>query len=205
MEAHVGLLISSIFVENLALSFFLGMCTFLAVSKKIETAIGLGAAVIVVQGITVPVNNLINAYLLAPGALTWAGLPDVDLSFLGFISFIGVIAQMRAGPIPVKRRFWGSTPLARRHLPHPETGPDTTRYDTIERLCLLPALLLDERLPRRFGSLEGGNASFQAASKKMPCSTSPGSFLIIRGQRIQDPGVGERFPFKIRSFLAVAC
>ena len=94
MDAYAGLLIKSIFVENLALSFFLGMCTFLAVSKKVETALGLGAAVIVVQGITVPVNNLIYQYLLKPGGLTWAGLPDVDLSFLGFISYIGVIAAL---------------------------------------------------------------------------------------------------------------
>jgi Na+-transporting NADH:ubiquinone oxidoreductase subunit E len=94
MEATLSLLVKSIFVENLALAFFLGMCTFLAISKKIETAIGLGAAVIVVQVITVPTNNLIFEYLLKDGALAWAGLPDVDLSFLGFISYIGVIAAM---------------------------------------------------------------------------------------------------------------
>jgi Na+-transporting NADH:ubiquinone oxidoreductase subunit E len=94
MEAHISLFIRSIFVENLALSFFLGMCTFLAISKRIETAIGLGVAVIVVQTITVPVNNLIFQYLLKDGALAWAGLPDVDLSFLGLISYIGVIAAI---------------------------------------------------------------------------------------------------------------
>ena len=94
MAEYVSLIIRSIFVENLALSFFLGMCTFLAVSKKIETAIGLGAAVIVVQAITVPINNLIHHFLLAEGALAWAGLPEVDLSFLGFISYIGVIAAL---------------------------------------------------------------------------------------------------------------
>jgi Na+-transporting NADH:ubiquinone oxidoreductase subunit E len=94
MEAYLSLFVRSIFVENLALSFFLGMCTFLAISKRIETAIGLGAAVIVVQTITVPVNNLIFQYLLKDGALAWAGLPDVDLSFLGLISYIGVIAAM---------------------------------------------------------------------------------------------------------------
>ena len=94
MEAYLSLFVRSIFVENLALSFFLGMCTFLAISKRIETAIGLGAAVIVVQTITVPVNNLIYTYLLKDGALAWAGLPDVDLSFLGFLSYIGVIAAM---------------------------------------------------------------------------------------------------------------
>jgi Na+-transporting NADH:ubiquinone oxidoreductase subunit E len=94
MGEYAGLLIQSIFVENLALSFFLGICTFLAVSKKIETALGLGAAVIVVQGITVPVNNLLFQFLLKPGALAWAGLPDLDLSFLGFIAYIGVIAAL---------------------------------------------------------------------------------------------------------------
>ena len=94
MEAPVSLLIKAIFVENLALSFFLGMCTFLAVSKKIETAIGLGAAVIVVQTITVPTNNLLYQFVLKEGALSWLGLPEVDLSFLGLISYIGVIAAM---------------------------------------------------------------------------------------------------------------
>ena len=94
MENYLSLFVRSVFVENLALSFFLGMCTFLAISKRIETAIGLGAAVIVVQGITVPVNHLIFEYLLKDGALAWAGLPDVDLSFLKFITFIAVIAAM---------------------------------------------------------------------------------------------------------------
>lgn len=94
MEAHLSLAVKSIFVENLALGFFLGMCTFLAISKKIETAVGLGVAVLIVQGITVPVNNLIYQYLLRDGALAWAGLPDVDLSFLGLISYIGVIAAI---------------------------------------------------------------------------------------------------------------
>jgi Na+-transporting NADH:ubiquinone oxidoreductase subunit E len=94
MENYLSLFVRSVFVENLALSFFLGMCTFLAISKRIETALGLGAAVIVVQAITVPVNHLIYAWLLKDGALAWAGLPDVDLSFLGLISYIGVIAAM---------------------------------------------------------------------------------------------------------------
>lgn len=94
MEALLSLFVASIFMENLALAFFLGMCTFLAVSKKIETAIGLGAAVVVVQAITVPANNLLYQNLLKPGALSWAGLPDTDLSFLGLISYIGVIAAM---------------------------------------------------------------------------------------------------------------
>ena len=94
MEAHLSLFVTSIFMENLALAFFLGMCTFLAVSKKIETAIGLGAAVIVVQVITVPTNNLLYQYLLKDGAMGWAGLGDADLSFLGLICYIGVIAAM---------------------------------------------------------------------------------------------------------------
>jgi Na+-transporting NADH:ubiquinone oxidoreductase subunit E len=94
MEAYVNLFIKAAFVENLALAFFLGMCTFLAVSKRVETAIGLGIAVIVVQTITVPMNYLLYAYLLAPGALAWAGLPEVDLSFLGLVSYIGVIAAL---------------------------------------------------------------------------------------------------------------
>ena len=94
MDVYFNIFISSVFVENLALSFFLGMCTFLAISKQVSTSFGLGVAVIAVQGITVPVNNLIYQYLLKDGALAWAGLPDVDLSFLGLISYIGVIAAM---------------------------------------------------------------------------------------------------------------
>lgn len=94
MEAYISLFIKSVFVENLALSFFLGMCTFLAVSKKVSTAFGLGVAVIVVLGISVPVNNVIYHNILAPGALGWAGFPDADLSFLRFLTFIGVIAAL---------------------------------------------------------------------------------------------------------------
>jgi len=94
MEAYISLFVRSVFVENLALAFFLGMCTYLAVSKTVATALGLGAAVIAVQAITVPVNNLIITYLLKDGALAWAGFPDVDLSFLGLISYIGVIAAI---------------------------------------------------------------------------------------------------------------
>ncbi len=94
MEHYLSLFVKAIFIENLALSFFLGMCTFLAVSKKIETALGLGIAVILVQAITVPANNLIYQLLLKEGALAWAGMPNVDLSFLGLISYIGVIAAM---------------------------------------------------------------------------------------------------------------
>ena len=94
MEALISLAIKAIFVENLALSFFLGMCTFIAVSKKITTAIGLGISVMVVQSITVPANNLILTYLLKPGALSLAGFSEVDLTFLGLISYIGVIAAL---------------------------------------------------------------------------------------------------------------
>ena len=94
MEHYLSLFIRAIFIENMALSFFLGMCTFLAISKKVQAALGLGIAVTVVLAITVPVNNLIYTYLLADGALAWAGLPDLDLSFLGLISYIGVIAAM---------------------------------------------------------------------------------------------------------------
>lgn len=94
LEAYLSLFVRSVFVENMALAFFLGMCTFIAVSKKISTAVGLGIAVVVVLAITVPLNNLIFGYLLQEGALAWAGLPDVDLSFLGFLSYIGVIAAM---------------------------------------------------------------------------------------------------------------
>ena len=94
MEHYLSLFVRAVFVENMALQMFLGMCTFLAVSKKVETAIGLGVAVIVVQAITVPVNNLLFQYLLKDGALAWAGLPDLDLSFLGFLCYIGVIAAI---------------------------------------------------------------------------------------------------------------
>lgn len=94
MSGYPGLFIQAAFVENLALSFFLGMCMFLAVSKRVETAIGLGVAVFVVQSVTVPLNNLIYTYLLKAGALSWAGMPEADFSFLALISFIGVIAAM---------------------------------------------------------------------------------------------------------------
>lgn len=93
MEHYLSLLVKSIFIENMALAFFLGMCTFLAVSKKIPTAIGLGTAVIVVQVITVPLNNLLFQYLLKDDAILWKSLGlDVDLSFIGLIAYIGVIA-----------------------------------------------------------------------------------------------------------------
>ena len=94
METYLNLFIQAAFVENLALAFFLGMCTFLAISKRVDTAIGLGFAVIVVQVITVPVNYLIFNFLLQDGALAWAGLGEVDLSFLGLVCYIGVIAAL---------------------------------------------------------------------------------------------------------------
>lgn len=94
MEALFNLFISAVFVENLALAFFLGMCTFLAISKQIGAAFGLGVAVVAVQALTVPVNHLIYYFLLRDGALAWAGLPDVNLNFLGLIVYIGVIAAL---------------------------------------------------------------------------------------------------------------
>jgi len=94
MEVYLSLFVKAVFVENMALAFFLGMCTFLAVSKKVDTALGLGVAVVVVQTITVPINNLLYQFILKDGALSWLGLEGVDLSFLGLISYIGVIAAM---------------------------------------------------------------------------------------------------------------
>ncbi len=94
MEAYISLFIKAVFVENLALAFFLGMCTFLAVSKKISTAMGLGVAVLVVQLITVPVNNIIYHTLLKEDALAWMGITGVDLSFLALLSCIGMIAAL---------------------------------------------------------------------------------------------------------------
>ena len=94
MQDFIAIFIRSVFIENLALAYFLGMCTFLAVSKQIKTAIGLGIAVIVVEVISVPLNNLIYQYLLKDGALAWAGLGHLDFSFLGLLSYIAVIAAM---------------------------------------------------------------------------------------------------------------
>ncbi len=93
-EHYISLFVKAVFVENMALAFFLGMCTYLAVSKQVTTAVGLGIAVIVVQTITVPINNLILTHVLTEGALAWAGLPNVDLTFLGLVTYIGVIAAM---------------------------------------------------------------------------------------------------------------
>lgn len=93
-EHYLSLALKAIFIENLALAFFLGMCSFLAVSRKVETAVGLGGAVIFVLGITVPLNNLIYNYLLRSGALSWvsASLGGYDLTFLGYLTYIGTIA-----------------------------------------------------------------------------------------------------------------
>ena len=96
LEEYLSLFVKAVFVENMALTFFLGMCSFLAVSKKVETAVGLGAAVTFVLVITVPANNLIYNYLLKEGALAWVGpgWEQYDLSFLNFLTFIGTIAAM---------------------------------------------------------------------------------------------------------------
>jgi Na+-transporting NADH:ubiquinone oxidoreductase subunit E len=92
LEHYLSLLTKAAFVENMALAFFLGMCSFLAVSKKVETAIGLGAAVVFVLTVTCPMNALVYHYALREGALSWAGMPDTDLSFLNYLVFIGTIA-----------------------------------------------------------------------------------------------------------------
>lgn len=94
MEALFNLFITAVFIENLALAFFLGMCTFLAISKQVGAAFGLGIAVIVIQSITVPVNHLLYAYVLKEGALSWIGLPDTNLSFLGLVGYISTIAAL---------------------------------------------------------------------------------------------------------------
>jgi Na+-transporting NADH:ubiquinone oxidoreductase subunit E len=94
MEHYLSLFVKAVFIENMALAFFLGMCTLLAVSKKLETAIGLGIAVIVVQTLTIPANNLIYQHILKAGALSWLGFENLDLTFIGLICYIGVIAAM---------------------------------------------------------------------------------------------------------------
>ncbi|MFQ6605390.1 MAG: NADH:ubiquinone reductase (Na(+)-transporting) subunit E [Fidelibacterota bacterium] len=94
LEHYLSLVTKSIFIENILLAYFLGMCSFLAISKKVDTSIGLGFAVVFVLTITTPVNWLIHYYFLQDGALVWLGFPDVDLSFLNFIAFIAVIAAM---------------------------------------------------------------------------------------------------------------
>ena len=96
MEHYVNLALKAVFVENMALAFFLGMCSFLAVSKQVRTAVGLGVAVTFVLAVTVPLNNLIYNGLLRPGAQVWLdpGLADADLSFLGYLTYIGTIAAV---------------------------------------------------------------------------------------------------------------
>lgn len=113
MEHLVNIALRAVFVENLALVFLLGMCTYIAVSKRVETALELGAAVIVVQLITVPLNNFLYAHVLAPGALAWAGFGDLDLSFLKLIVFIGVIAALVQVLEFVLERF---SPSLQQHL-----------------------------------------------------------------------------------------
>lgn len=93
-ENLIGLFLNSVFTGNILLAYFLGMCSFIAVSKNINTAVGLGLAVVFVLSVTTPLNWLIYHFLLAPGALVWIGLPNVDLGFLKFITFIAVIAAV---------------------------------------------------------------------------------------------------------------
>ncbi len=95
MQHYFNLFVNAAFIQNIALVFFLGMCTFLAISKKVESALGLGIAVIVVQTLTVPANNWVLNHLLKPGALAWLGIADtVDLRFLGLVTYIGIIAAV---------------------------------------------------------------------------------------------------------------
>ncbi len=91
-NSYLGILLRSIFVENILLAFFLGMCSYLAICKRVDSSLGLGLAVIFVLGLTVPLNWIIQTYILAPGALSWAGMPDSDLSYLQFLTFIATIA-----------------------------------------------------------------------------------------------------------------
>ncbi len=95
MTAHyLDIVFRSIFIENLPLTYFLGMCTFLAISKKVETALGLGLAVLMIMTLSLPLNNLLLNHLLKPGALYWLGQPDLDLTFLGLLTYIGIIAAV---------------------------------------------------------------------------------------------------------------
>ncbi len=92
MAEHGALFLRAMFVENMPLTYFLGLCTFLALSRRTDTAFGLGVAVFLVMGVTVPLNQMIYTAVLAPGAWRWAGMPDVDLSYLSLLTFIGVVA-----------------------------------------------------------------------------------------------------------------
>ncbi len=107
-ESYLNLAVKAIFIENMALAFFLGMCSFVAVSRKVETAIGLGSAVIFVLTVTVPINNLVYTYLLKPGALAWLSpsLAEQDLTFLGFLTYIGTIAAIVQNVEMVLDRFF---------------------------------------------------------------------------------------------------
>ena len=92
MADLLSLFVRTVFIENIALSLFLGMCTFFAISKEVKAAFGLGIAVVVVLAITVPLNNIIYTYVLKEGALSWAGLENTNLEFVELITYIGVIA-----------------------------------------------------------------------------------------------------------------
>jgi len=105
MENLISIFLNSVFIGNILLAYFLGMCSFVAVSRNMETSIGLGFAVVFVLAITAPMNWLVFHFLLAPGALAWAGLPGIDLSFLKFITFIAVIAAMVQGVEMVMDRY----------------------------------------------------------------------------------------------------
>ncbi|NQY08737.1 MAG: NADH:ubiquinone reductase (Na(+)-transporting) subunit E [Flavobacteriales bacterium] len=94
MQDLVNIFIKGVFIENMIFAYFLGMCSYLAVSKTVNTAVGLGFAVIFVLCVTIPVNYLLEKFILSAGALEWAGMPDVDLSFLSFIMFIAIIASI---------------------------------------------------------------------------------------------------------------
>ncbi len=96
LQDYISIFLKSVFIENMALAFFLGMCTFMAISKNVKTAIGLGIAVTIIQALTVPANNLVYTFLLKKGALSWLGseYAEMDLAFLSFISYIGVIAAL---------------------------------------------------------------------------------------------------------------
>lgn len=94
MSHYLDIVLRAIFSENLALAYLLGMCTFLAISKRVDTALGLSVVVIVVETLTIPINQVLYTTVLQPGALAWAGFPQMDLSFLRFLTFIGVIAAL---------------------------------------------------------------------------------------------------------------
>ena len=114
MGDFINVFVKTAFIENMILSYFLGMCSFLAVSKKVSTALGLGAAVVFVLAVTTPVNWLLNEYVLKEGALTWASadLASIDLSFLRFIMFIAIIAAISGNQEIKAVGFWTSGTLS---------------------------------------------------------------------------------------------